>query len=313
MLSRVAERLYWMARNVERAENSARLVSVYRDLMLDLPRGVGLEWRQLVDITGSEEIFDKRYKSAGERNVLRFMLTDRDSPSSVLSCLVAARENVRTTRDLVPREGWECVNELYLFARRKLGGRTLPKGLYEVLSQVIAQCQQVAGLLAGTMSHGDAYQFVRAGRHLERADMTTRIVDVGSATLIAKGAELERLENRLWMHVLQALSGYQMYRQYVRRRIRAPATIAFLIQDAHFPRALAHNLERIQQALQPLPRSDGPLRALARVQRMVGDLNVTGLERDALHRYIDNLQLELGAIHTQIESTWLIPQLDEAV
>ena len=180
--------------------------------------------------------------------------------SAAQSCLAAARENVRTTRDLVPNEGWENVNELYLFGRKKLGAKQLPKNLHEVLSQIVERCQQITGLLAGTMSHGDAYRFLRIGRHLERADMTTRIVDVGSATLIAPGSEVMRLENRLWMNVLRAISAYQMYRQNVRRRIKGPDAIAFLLQDTQFPRAVAHSLLEIQTidpcaANEPSPQS----------------------------------------------------------
>ncbi|MDH3715510.1 MAG: alpha-E domain-containing protein [Gammaproteobacteria bacterium] len=311
MLSRVAERIYWVARYIERTENTARLVNVYSDLMLDLPDGVGLQWRQLIDISGAAN-FSKRYRSAGERNVLRFMLCDRDNPNSVLSCLAAARENVRTTRDLVPSEGWENVNELYLFGRKKFGAKNLPKGLYEVLSQVVGRCQQITGLLAGTMSHGDAYRFLRIGRHLERADMTTRIVDVGSATLIASGAEILRLENRLWMNVLRALSAYQMYRQHVRRRIKGTDAIAFLLQDTQFPRAVAHSLAEIQDSLQTLPRNDATLRAVGRARRLVNS-DVRALSGEHLHRFIDDLQAEIGAVHTQVESTWFAPELDEAV
>ncbi len=311
MLSRVAERVYWMARYIERAENTARLVNVYRDLMLDLPDGVGLQWRQLVDISGAEK-FAPRYRSAGERNVLRFMLCDRDNASSVLSCLAAARENVRTTRDLVPSEGWENVNELYLFGRKKLGAKQLPKSLHEVLSQIVERCQQITGLLAGTMSHGDAYRFLRIGRHLERADMTTRIVDVGSATLIAPGSEVLRLENRLWMNVLRALSAYQMYRQNVRRRIKGTDAIAFLLQDTRFPRAVAHSLLEIQDALQTLPRNDATLRAVARARRLC-DSEVRELSGEVLHQFIDDLQTEIAAVHAQVDSTWFTPELDEAV
>jgi len=311
MLSRVAERVYWMARYIERAENTARLVNVYRDLMLDLPDGVGIQWRQLIDISGAEN-FSPRYRSAGERNVLRFMLCDRDNPGSVLSCLAAARENVRTTRDLVPNEGWENVNELYLFGRKKLGAKQLPKNLHEVLSQIVERCQQITGLLAGTMSHGDAYRFLRIGRHLERADMTTRIVDVGSATLIAPGSEVMRLENRLWMNVLRAISAYQMYRQNVRRRIKGPDAIAFLLQDTQFPRAVAHSLLEIQDALQNLPRNDATLRAVGRARRLC-DSEVGELAGDNLHQFIDDLQAEIAAVHAQVDSTWFAPELDEAV
>jgi len=314
MLSRVAERLYWTARYLERAENTARLVKVYSYMMLDLPNGVGINWRQLVDISGAHEHFDRNYRSSGERNVIKFMLSDTDSHGSLLTSLAMARENMRTTRDLVPSEGWEHVNELYLFARKKLGAKTLPKDRYEFLSQIVMRCQQITGLLAGTMSHGAAYQFVRIGRNLERADMTTRMIDVGSTTLIAPGVELERLENRLWTYVLRSLSAHQMYRLYVRRQVRPERVLAFLLQDCDFPRSVGHTLGEIASCIEKrLPHNEEPLRAVLRLQRLVADANVEKLHTEGLHDFIDRMQLEFGDLHQQISGTWFSLELDDAV
>jgi len=302
-----------MGRYLERAENTARLVNVYRDLMLDLPNGVGVQWRQLVEITGTEMYFEPRYRTSGERNVMKFVLADLENPSSVLSCVTAVRENVRTTRDLVPSEGWEHVNELYLFAKKKFSKGTAPARLYAILSEIVMRCQQISGLLAGTMSHGDAYQFVRIGRSLERADMTSRIIDVGSTTLIAPGEEIERLENRLWMNVLRSLSAYQMYRQSVRQRVRGPNAVDFLLRDQQFPRAVAHTLTVLQEALQSLPRSEPPLRAVARTQRRLTETDTEALFGNGLHTYMDELQTELAEIGDQVYGVWFSPRLDEAV
>lgn len=307
MLSRVAERLYWMARFLERAENTARLAKVYGYLMLDLPNGVGVTWRQLVDITGSDADFTRRYRSAGELNVMRFLLADRDNPGALLTSLAMARENMRTTRDLVPSEGWEHVNELYLFAKKKLAGTSMPKQRFEFLSAIIMRCQQVTGLLAGTMSHGAAYQFVRIGRNLERADMTSRIMDVGSATLVAPGTELPRLENRLWTYVLRAVSGHQMYRQYVRRQVQRERVLAYLLRDHQFPRAVAHTLDVIGECIERLPRRDEPLGRIEHLQSLVANVPVEDLDAGRLHAFIDDLQLELGRIHELAVSTWFAP------
>ena len=307
MLSRVAERLYWMARYLERAENTARLARVYSYLMLDLPNGVGLSWQQLIDITGNQELYRKRHRTAGERNVMRFVLSAPENPGSLISALSMARENVRTTRDLVPSEGWEHVNELYLFAKKRLAQKALPKGLYEFLSQIIMRCQQITGLLAGTMSHGDAYQFVRIGRNLERFDMTSRIIDVGSATLLAKGTELERLEGRLWTYLLRSLSAHQMYRQYVRRHVRPEIVLGFLLHDIHFPRAMAHTLVEIQSCLSLLPRHEEPLRRISELSDQVQTSDVSEIYPQGLHAFLDKLQLELGGLHQQIVQTWFAP------
>lgn len=312
MLSRVAERLYWTARYLERTENTARLLNVYSHLMLDLPKGVGLSWMQLIDITGSHDLFFKRFRSATERNTLGFLLADKDNPGSILASLIMARENVRTTRDMVPSEGWESVNELYLFVRNRIARKNLRKGLYEFLSQIVIRCQQITGLLAGTMSNGPPYQFVRLGRNLERCDMTTRILDVGSATLIAPGSELERLENRLWTYLLRSVSAHQMYRQNVRRRILGKHVTNFLLHDGQFPRAVAHTLEEIQGCLERLPHNDAPLRTVARLQRLVKETSGDEVSPESLHALVDEIQLELGNIHTQIALTWFMPEVAES-
>ena len=114
MLSRSAERLYWLARYLERTENIARLVSVHMNLLMDLPKGVEMGWRQLIMITASEQAFNKSYNSANERNITRFLLADADYQGSLFSSLSAARENIRTSRELLPDEAWEQVNEMYL-------------------------------------------------------------------------------------------------------------------------------------------------------------------------------------------------------
>ncbi len=307
MLSRVAERLYWTARYIERAENTARLLNAFKLLMLDLPRGVGLSWAQLIDISGGHDDFKARYRSVNERNTRLFMLADRDNPGSIISCLNMARENLRTTRDIAPSESFESVNELLMFVRRRVGAKRQGDHNYEFLSQIVQRCQAITGLLAGTMSQDAAYQFVRIGRNLERADMTTRILDVGSATLIASDAELERLEHRLWTWLLNALSAHQAYRQSVRRQVSAPVAAGYLLHDSLFPRAVLHTLGQIRACLKQLPRNGVPLRAVGRAERLVRESDLHEIFPQRFHVFIDDIQVALGDIHQAIQRTWFEP------
>jgi uncharacterized alpha-E superfamily protein len=307
MLSRVAERLYWAARYIERAENTARLLNAFNLLMLDLPKGVGLSWSQLIDISGGQEEFKQHYRSANERNTLAFMLSEPGNHGSILTSVSLARENLRTTRDIVPSEAFESVNELLMFVRRRLKSRTFRNHMYDFLSQIVQRCQGITGMLAGTMSHDAAYQFVRTGRNLERADMTTRIIDVGSATLIASDAELERLEHRLWTWLLGALSAHQAYRQTVRRQVTAAVAAGYLLHDKLFPRALLHTLGEIRVCVKQLPRSQAAVRAVARVERLVEDSDMHVIFPQAFHTFIDDIQVALGGIHESIQLTWFEP------
>ncbi|OYV23217.1 MAG: hypothetical protein CG442_417 [Methylococcaceae bacterium NSO1] len=130
MLSRSAERLYWLARYLERTENIARLVNVHMNLLLDLPKGVEMGWRQLILINASKEEFYEKNNVANERNITRFLLADAGYPGSLFSSLSAARENIRTSRELLPDEAWEQVNEMYLFAKKSAFYRPIIR-LYE--------------------------------------------------------------------------------------------------------------------------------------------------------------------------------------
>src|SRR5690242_9659183 len=156
MLSRVAERVYWMGRYVERAESSARLLNAYTNQLMDLPRGAEPGWKHLVDITGATPLFEAS-GAYDERGTVSFLVADRENPGSILSSVAMARENVRTTRDVLPTEAWEYANELYLFAKAN-AERCVARGQrFAVLKTIVARCQQLEGLLAGTMSHGTTY------------------------------------------------------------------------------------------------------------------------------------------------------------
>lgn len=304
MLSRVAERAYWLARYLERAENTARFVNVYSTLLLDLPRSAGLGWDLALKINGSADAFTATGQQATALNMLQYLLHDPSNPSSLLGSLTMARENTRTTRDIVPTEIWRAVNELCLYARQHLPAAVAERKRAEVMANIVMSVQGITGMLAGTMSQGQPYQFIRMGRNLERADMTTRMIDVAAAVLMTGRPELERYNNTLWMTVLRCLSGYQMYRQYVRRRVQGPDVIAFLLQDKEFPRALNHCANEVMGALATLPRS---AEAEARTQSMcslLATLEPAALDNLGIHQLVDELQLKIADINDAITTTW---------
>ncbi|WP_019025122.1 MULTISPECIES: alpha-E domain-containing protein [unclassified Thioalkalivibrio] len=308
MLSRVAERVYWMARYVERAENTARMVTAFHLLALDMPKSVQLSWKGLVEVTGNDELFDNHYQREDERNCVKFLLADADNPSSVLNSLRSARENVRTTRDLVPSEAWEVMNELYLFARDEIDQGIGKRGRFEFLSSIIQRCQTLTGLLAGTMSHDAAYDFIRLGRNLERADMGTRQVDVGALKLLKKDHDdPEPYEGLLWTSILRSESGFQMYRQHVKRRINGVDVVRFLLQDSAFPRSVTHALTQVQDALESLPNNEVPLRLVIQARRHAMNASVDELlAEDGLHDFVDRLQQDIADIHGANAETWFL-------
>jgi len=303
MLSRVAERVYWMSRYLERVESAARLVAVYSELLLDLPEEAQLDWSLPLEILGMGDGYQQSPKDETE---LSFMLTSPNNVASILSSLNYARENARTTRDIVPSEAWRTVNELHLYAARNLPTVARRPGS-KVALEIVGRCHEITGILEGTMSHGPAYQFVRLGRSLERADMTSRIIDVAATIMIANREELERNDSTIWRAVLRALSAYQMYRQYVRRRILAEDVVVFLLKDKDFPRSITHCVNVLDDALSNLPRAEATAEAMQQVRSCVADVAVEKLEHDTLHQFVDDLQLDLGTLHGVIYETWLNP------
>lgn len=308
MLSRVAERLYWMARYIERAENTARMVMAFHTLALDMPRSAQLSWKGLVTVTGMDALFDERYQRDDDRNCVKFLVADTWNPGSVLSTLRSARENVRTTRDLVPTEGWEIVNELYLFARDNAEQGIGKRGRHDFLSEIVQRCQTLSGLLAGCMSHDAAYEFIRLGCNIERADMSTRQVDAGAMRLLAQPDEHDPedpYEGLLWTSILRSQSAFQMYRQHVKRRVNSIDVARFLLQNPDFPRSVAHTLTRSEYALLKLPNNELPLRFAVETRRHVLNADVGELvAEDALHDFMDRLQLEIGELHQAIANCW---------
>lgn len=305
MLSRVASNIYWMARYIERAENTARLINVNTHLLLDLPRRIRLGWEPIIEITGGLEFYFTLHAQADERSVIRFLVIDSANPGSILNSLAMARENARTIRDIMPREAWEQINELYITARDNAQGALTQRRRDQYLRSIIRGAQTITGLLAGTMTHDEGYDFMRLGRNLERADMTTRIIDVRSATLLPElSADLTPFESIQWMSVLKSMSAYQMYRRETRQRVTRPEVLKFLLQHPRFPRAFYHTLGEVESCLVDLPRHEKALKTLARLKRRVMRAKPEDLRQEELHGFIDQLQLGLGEIHSQISATY---------
>lgn len=306
MLSRAAERVYWIGRYLERAEGTARIVQQYSQLLLDLPDEVGVGWDELVTIFGAAGAFDAASGESDEAAVLRFLVSDTDSPASLAYSIRMARDNMRNTRDLLPQEAWESVNELSRFARRKLGATADDEDRFELLSECIARCLQVDGLLVSTMSHGPPYQFLRLGQSLERADLTSRIVDVGAAYVRQDPDLVERFGSVLGINLLKSVSGFQMYRQYCQPRVEGAAVVQFLVQDPLFPRAIACCVNRARKSCRKLPRGEAALAGLDQVERLLAEDPRTRLSADSVTRIMDEIQQRLGAVHRAVARTWFL-------
>lgn len=312
MLSRVAENIYWLARYVERAENTARLVRVNSHLVLDTPRGITPGWEPLVDITGLHGEFYSVDREPNERNIVRFLIGDANNPGSILSSLAAARENCRTVREVLPRQSWERLNELYLFAKENIQSGLTKGGRDDFLDGIIRGSQGITGLLGSVMYRDEAWHFARLGRNLERADMTTRIIDVRSTDLFPDDLlESRSLDTLQWISVLRSLNGYQAYRRQVAIRVSRADVLTFLFHDASFPRSFMHCLDAVDESVSGLGQPGGAAtRGIHRFKRKLLKIKVGEMNQASLHEFIDELQIDIGRLHAHLAKTFFPPPLE---
>ena len=306
MLSRVAERVYWTARYLERAENTARLIDAYDKLMFDLPRAVNLSWYHLVNINSADDFFEKRFKSKSEKNVIKFILSDKSNPNSIVSSIKMIRENLRTTRDVVPADIWKIINELNIFLEENITQGVNRSKRFQFLDELIKRFQQIHGLIYGTMPHHSAWYFMRLGRNVERADMITRQLDAGVSALLytAKDEAAVNRKQIIWGSVLRALSADQPYRRSTRSAVTGSEVVRYLIKDPDFPRTITHCYLSVEDSASHLPRSEAVTKEIRKYQKHLSSpLNFDNLD-ERLRDYLNDLQLHLASIHHAIQKNW---------
>jgi uncharacterized alpha-E superfamily protein len=308
LLSRFAESLYWAGRYLERAEAIARMIKVHTELFLDLPRSAGVGWTPLLAVTGSGEEFLGRYAGPEEEDVVAFLATDPKNQGSVLSSIAQARLNLRVSRVMLPISSWEVVNDLHGWATFSAMEAIDRRTRLRWMDNVICDCQLLAGLLAGTMCDDEAYAFLQLGRHLERADMTTRVLDVQAGILVGQPDDGAPYADVTWMSVLQSLSAHQMFRRSARCGVSGPEALRFLLQDPQFPRSVEFCLTAASRAMLQLPRATQPLARCAGVQVKLRHLAIAEVSTPGdLHELVEDLESGIGELHDVLVEAYFRP------
>lgn len=309
MLSRVADTIYWMNRYVERAENVARFVDVNLHLALDFPEAEA-EWEPLVRTTGDAELYRARYGEVSRNEVLRFLTFDRENPNSIATCFTRARENARSVREVISSEVWEQVNRAYWMVNDAARSASALDAPHDFFTAVKHASHSFVGTMYLTMSHNEGWHFARLGRLLERADKTSRILDVKSGLMSSKhedaGSPVEELH---WSALLRSASAFEMYRKACGNVVPS-RVVEFLVLNDRFPRSVLYCLKKGERSLHAISNSqlgswtNQAERELGRLNAELGYAEVSELLARGLHQYIDDLQLRMNHVHDQIAAVF---------
>jgi uncharacterized alpha-E superfamily protein len=310
MLSRVAESVYWMSRYVERAENVARFIDVNFHLILDDPTASDQQWLPMVNTSGDHDEFVKRYGEPTQRDVMRFLASDPENSNSIVSCLRAARENARTVREIISSEMWLYLNKFYLMINKAAAEESCLDSPQELLGEIKMSSHLFSGLTDATMTHGEAWHFCQLGRMLERADKTSRILDVKYYILLRTVEEVgSPLDDIRWAAVLRSASAFEMYRK-MHGRISPRGVVDFLLLSRDFPRAVQYCLLTARDSLHAI--SGTPLGAFRYpAEKLLGQLcsdlsfaSVDDIIGWGLHEYVDELQSKMNQVGSGIHDTF---------
>jgi uncharacterized alpha-E superfamily protein len=299
-----------MSRYVERAENVARFVDVNLNQMLDAPDGSGQQWKPLVFTTGDHEDFAQRYGEATHQNVIDFLTFDRDNPNSIVSCLRAARENARSVREIISSEMWLQLNKFYLMVNSSATKAKDLESPHEFFTEVKLLSHLFTGVTDATMTHGEAWHFCQLGRGLERADKTSRLLDVKYFILLRSVAEVGTTFDEIqWAAVLRSTSAFEMYRKR-HGRILPKRVVEFLVLDREFPRAIHSCLLCARDSLHAISGTPlgtfrySPEKLLGQLCSELSYASVDEIVAQGLHEYLDELQTKFNLVGQGIFETF---------
>jgi uncharacterized alpha-E superfamily protein len=323
MLSRTADHLFWMARYMERAENTARMLDVNYQTSL-LPQSADAVvngWKGLLSISELSPDYAARYGEIDARKVMDYMVSDERNPSSIYSCLMAARENARAVRGTLTTEVWETQNQTWLEFQRMLRHKTFQKDPGEGFEWVKFRSHLSRGVTVGTMLQDEAFHFLRIGSFLERADNTARMLDVkfhaveseffgtGSATGGNGNAKDQEYDFYHWSAILRSVSGFEVYRKAYRNVIKPEKVAELLILRADMPRSLAACMDEVVNNLRQVAneQSSDTLRRAGRLQADLRFGRIDEILATGLHAFLTQFLERVGTLGVGISRDFLVP------
>jgi len=310
MLSRVAHSIYWMNRYIERAENYARFIDVNYNLSLELHPDVSEQWKPLVVTTGDWSHYESLYETADKIKVLYFLGFDVENPNSMFNSIVNARENARIIRPEITKEVWEQINALYYLVKagreKKIWKKKDPRNFF---MEIKKGCQLLYGTFDTTISRTEGWHFGKIGQLIERADKTSRVLDVKYHILLPNPAPVgSPLDIMHWTALLKSVSAYDMYRRK-NGKLTPYGISEFLVLDKNFPRSILSCLMYTEISLHAITGSgEGDLniaeKKLGMLKSQLKYADIEGIFGQGLHEYLDDFQKKLNDVAQAIFETY---------
>lgn len=311
MLSRIADSLFWLARYIERAEDTARILDVNYHMLLEQSQdSYHLRWEPLIVMAGEEKLFRRLYTEASAKNVFEFLAFRPDNPSSIIQCIAKARENARTIRDCISREMWEDINGLYHMVNRFDPREEIIAGPHRFCDKIKFGTHRFHGVTDATVPHDEGWQFLRIGWSLERAEMTSRLVDVQYQNLLDELPSVGTPDNHQWMAVLRSVGAVEAYHRQYHASIEPEKVAGMLILHPLHPRSIRFSTTKVQSGLRAISGS-GVGSYANEAERLAGKLvdrlsydKIEEIFKQGLHSYLNELSDMFASIGSDIARTY---------
>lgn len=311
MLGRTANDLYWLSRSIERAENMARLIEVGYRIVL-LPRegqGFHEEWRSTLESTGCAESYAAKFGPINTRDVVNYLLFDPDNPSSIQSCLAAARRNARAQRTSLTRDMWECLNSSWIEFNAIRPSAVTSNELPGLLDWIKQRSALFRGTLMNTILRNDTYYFSQLGTFVERADNTARILDVKYYVLLPSSEMVGGgVDNFQWTAILRSVSAHRSYRWVYKQNYKPLRIAEYLILNPQMPRSLCYAYGEIDTALKDLGAFYGHRHAChataAATRSDLCDRTIETIFQSGLHEYLQGFLARNNTLGAEISDAY---------
>ena len=307
MLSRIAESLFWLARYIERAEDTARILDVNYQMLLEQSQdSYHLRWEPLIVMAGEEQLFRRLYSEVNAKNVFEFLAFRQDNPGSIVQCIAKARENARTIRDRISREMWEDINGLYHMVSRFDPREEIVAGPHRFCDKIKFGTHRFHGVTDATSPHDEGWQFLRIGWSLERAEMTSRLVDVQYQNLLDELPTVGAPDNHQWMAVLRSVGAFEAYHRQYHSSIEPEKVAGMLILNPQHPRSIRFSTTEVQSGLRAISGT-GPGSYANEAERLAGKVverlsydRIEEIFKQGLHSYLHELSQMFGLMGRDI-------------